>query len=221
MFFGRILIGSGTFFLFGILERNDVIEDRVILHRDMAVEVAFSEVPLLKMTDGNEVFKERMNFEPLHRIDAETVLKGSGRFMGNDIIYGLIMVFKDFRRCDNFLTGWLFLFPPVCGGTEFKILTMAAAEGKEFLSADRIDLTAEEVDEVGGDDPSGSAVPAFGRIFFEEVEILVTAINETDRIFQLLNFPKQLLFFFGIVPDKPEIAADDQEIVGVSFFEQG
>ena len=78
------------------------------------------------------------------------------------------------------------------------------------------------VENVRGNEMCPAATPADSpEALFQNVKVFVAAVYKGNG---KRHFPQlfQILFFLtGTVPDKPEVAADDQNIAGFHFFENG
>ena len=61
--------------------------------------------------------------------------------------------------------------------------------------------------------------PNSAETMFQNVEILVTAVHESNGKWLLPQLPQCHLLLTGAVPDKSKIAADDEHIARFHFFE--
>ena len=60
--------------------------------------MAFAEIPLMKIAHLRQILKKRMDFKPLHCINAQAVFQGSRRFMRDDIVDIIDNIAKN-RNC--------------------------------------------------------------------------------------------------------------------------
>ena len=98
---------------------------------------------------------------------------------------------------------------------------LAAAHGKDAHAVEVIDLTAHEMIEVAGDMMDFSAIEFRDLVAPESFEILVRAVDKADIVFELAYLFEQLLLVLRAVPDKSEIAADEERVALFQFFERG
>ena len=87
-----------------------------------------------------------------------------------------------------------------------------AAEGKNFLAAQAEDIAAAELDQLAGDHPSHSSAVLSRLDLGQKPVVFVSALHKENVEFELSQPIQQLLFPPASVPEKTEIAAD-QEIV--------
>lgn len=149
----------------------------------MFVDMTFAEEPFFICTGLDDILEEGMDLKPLENIDIKAVLKGCRRLVGNDIIDGITIFREIVDAFDDLVVCRLFTFPPALAvAAEFNVLTVTAAEGEYPYVFDVVDLSAHEMNKVRGYNTGFSAVPfAYGKAF-EDVEILVTAVEEGDSV---------------------------------------
>ena len=75
--------------------------------------------------------------------------------------------------------------------------------------------------EVARDMMNLAALELGDLIFLEPAEILVRAVDKADIVFELAYLFEQFLLVLLAVPDKSEIAADEERVALFQFFERG
>ena len=123
-----------------------------------------------------------MYLDALEHIYSEAVLDRGRRFVRYDVIDGIINLFEVVHSLHYLLVSRLLSLPPVGLAAELDVLTVTAAEGEYALALDSVYLTAHKVDEIRRYNASHTAVPHLGRVAFENVEILVAAVDEGDSV---------------------------------------
>ena len=139
--------------------------------------------------------------------------------MGDDIIHGCLIAVQVANRSPNLVMGRLFLPPPIaCIPAVFIVLTMTAAKGKIFLVFDGVNFPTLQVKNIRGNQSCDTAPPANQPILLQQIKVFVTAIHKSNGIFLFAELFQHSPLLFGVVPDKPKIAADQQDISGTQFF---
>ena len=72
------------------------------------------------------------------------------------------------------------------------------------------------MDKVAADNLRLAPIPIGDRIGVQQLKIFMLSIEKQHGVSLFADFSEQGLFFFSALPQKTEIAADDQ---GVAFFE--
>ena len=106
--------------------------------------------------------------------------------MGQDEIHLPVTGFEGIHAVLLLLFGGLFFGLPH-GAVKAQLPGIAAAEGKEGLSADLIDLAPKELVEVAGDLPGLPAPIGDGGILFEKGVVVMTAFHEDGVVPALPN----------------------------------
>ena len=130
-------------------------------------------------------------------------------------------LFKLFAPGQLRLGGYLVARPGFEVGADIYIRALSAAHGKHAHAVEVIDLTALEMIEVSRNMMNLAALELGDLIFLEPAEILVRAVDKADIVFELAYLFEQLLLVLRAVPDKSEIAADEERVALFQFFERG
>ena len=166
--------------------------------------------------------KKRVNFQTLLHIDTKAVFQRSRRFVGDDVVHLCIVLVQVVNGTANLCMCGLFPLPPVPTLPELEILTVSAAECEVSAVVNGEDLATHHVENIWGNEMCPAATPADSpEALFQNVKVFVAAVYKGNGKRHFPQLFQILLFLTGTVPDKPEVAADDQNIAGFHFFENG
>ncbi len=143
-------------------------------------------------------------------------------FVGDDVVHlGVVLIQIVDGTADLSVCG-LFPLPPVATLPEFKVLAVAAAECEKGAVVNGEDLATHHVKNIRCDQMRPAATPSdCAETLFQDVEIFVAAVYESDGERHFTQFFQILFFLAGTVPDKTEVTADNENIAGFQLFENG
>lgn len=220
LFFRRCLLSAASA-AFGFY-RKHVLEHGVELHRDKTVHVTLAEEPFPILALLDDILEKGVDLQTLLDVHSQAVLQRCRRFVGDDVVHlGVVFVQIMDGTADLGVCG-LFPLPPVPTLPEFEVLAVAAAECKKGAVVNGEDLAAHHVKNIRCDQMRPAATPSdCAETLFQDVEIFVAAVYKSDCERHFTQFFQILFFLAGTVPDKTEVTADNENIAGFQFFENG
>ena len=167
------------------------------------VFVVVSEKPVLESASLSNLIEKVCQGIPLEQPAAECVLNATGAAVGDDVVQVPTCFVQCFSCGPVFVLAGQFLFPPgavidsvesACGvelpehSLEVRIIwfqnavpnvvTAGPAHGKDFLSADLVELPSHQVQNAGTDRLHHPAVPHTCRVAAEQIIVFVIPTDE-------------------------------------------